>query len=101
MKIGEQMKTLKIEIKHDRDSFYGADKLRFQPEMEAKYERVINAEILKHYPQAEIKHEWGQFYYADVTVYVDEIESVEGEEIKSHIESIDVRIYGDGSFWNE
>jgi hypothetical protein len=93
---------IEIKIEHDRDGFYGADENHEQPEMETKFEQVVNAEILKHYPQAEIKHEWGQYLHSDVTVYVDdEIDSVEGEEIKSHIENIEERIYGDGSFWNE
>lgn len=95
------MKKIEIKIEHDRDGFYGADENHEQPEMEEKFEQVVNAEILKHYPDAEIEHEWGQYLHSEVTVYVDdEIETAECDEIKSHIESIEERIYGDGSFWN-
>lgn len=95
------MKKIEIKIEHDRDGFYGADENHDQPEMELKYEQAVDAEILKYYPDAQITHEWGKYYSASVTVYVDDdFIDPECENIKDNVENIEMRIYGDGAFWN-
>jgi hypothetical protein len=92
---------IEIKIEHDNDGFYGAYDNHDQPEMEKKYEKAVDAEILKLYPQAEISHEWGQFYSADVTVFVDdECMTNECEKISDNVRDIETKIYGDGAFWN-
>jgi len=92
---------IEIKIEHDNDGFYGADENHDQPEMETKYEQAVDAEILKLYPQAEISHEWGQFFSADVTVYVDgECATTECDNIADNVRDIEEKIYGYGAFWN-
>lgn len=97
------MQKIEITIEHDRDGFYGADENHDQPEMENKYEQAVDAEILKHYPDARITHEWGQYLSADVTVCVDgepaEINQT-AENIADVVRSIETEIYNDGAFWN-
>lgn len=97
------MKKIEIKIEQDRDGFYGADENHDQPEMELKYEQAVDAEILKHYPDAQITHKWGQYLSADVTVYVDgepaEINQT-AENIADVVRSIETEIYNDGAFWN-
>ena len=96
------MKKIEIKIEHDRQGFYGADE-NDRPEMELKYEQAVDAEILKHYPDAQITHEWGQYLSADVTVYVDgEPAAINptAENIADVVRSIETEIYNDGAFWN-
>jgi hypothetical protein len=91
---------IEIEIEHDFDGFYGADENRDQDEAESAYEQAVNVEILKIYPQAEISHEWGYFYSADVTVFIDdETDTIDSENIAEVVRNIETVIYSDGAFW--
>jgi hypothetical protein len=94
---------IEIKIKHDTAGFYGCDENHDQPEAEERYEREVDTRILKHFPGAKISHEWGQFYAADVEVFVDgepaEVNPLAGE-IEDVIRAIEIEVYNDGAFWN-
>jgi hypothetical protein len=94
---------IEIKIQHDRAGFYGCDENHDQPEAEERYEREVDTRILKHFPDAEISHEWGEYHSADVTVYVDDEPAAinpTAENIAEVVRSIETDIYNDGAFWN-
>jgi hypothetical protein len=93
---------MRIEIRHNKESFYGVGEYRSQRAVEEAYEKLIDAEISKMYPQSKVEHCWGWHYdYPFITIFIGEqADALAVSRVYDVVSSVKEEVYNKGAFWH-